>query len=92
MQLFMTIYTVVSRTIRSYRKRRQMIKRSEKLHSKCGVLRPYLGTKTTFLEIGPGDCSLSLEVANHVKQAYAVDVSARDGSGQFSFGANRWEQ
>jgi ubiquinone/menaquinone biosynthesis C-methylase UbiE len=30
----------------------------------------------TFLEIGPGDCSLSLEVAKHVKTVYAVDVSS----------------
>lgn len=30
----------------------------------------------TFLEVGPGDCALSLEVARFAKQVYAVDVSS----------------
>ena len=38
-------------------------------------LRRFLNKETTFLEIGPGDCALSLEAAKHVKQVYAVDVS-----------------
>ncbi len=38
-------------------------------------LRPFLKADRTFLEVGPGDCSLSIEVANYVKQVYAVDVS-----------------
>lgn len=39
-------------------------------------LRRFLHREMTFLEIGPGDCALSLEVAKHVRQVYAVDVSA----------------
>lgn len=39
------------------------------------LLRPFLGAGVTFLEIGPGDCALSLEVARSVKQVYGVDVS-----------------
>jgi len=39
------------------------------------LLRPFLGPEVTFLEIGPGDCALSLEVARSVKQVYGVDVS-----------------
>ena len=39
------------------------------------MLRPFLGGDSTFLEIGPGDCALSLEVAKSVRQVYAVDVS-----------------
>lgn len=35
----------------------------------------FLNPNVVFLEVGPGDCSLSLEVAKHVKQVYAVDVS-----------------
>ena len=34
-----------------------------------------LGKEITFLEVGPGDCALSLEVTKYVKQVYAVDVS-----------------
>jgi ubiquinone/menaquinone biosynthesis C-methylase UbiE len=41
-----------------------------------GLLMRALKPDTTFLEIGPGDCSLSFEVAKHVKQVYAVDVSS----------------
>lgn len=39
------------------------------------VLEKFLYPDATFLEIGPGDCSLSLEVAKNVKKVYAVDVS-----------------
>lgn len=35
----------------------------------------FLKPNSTFLEVGPGDCSLSLEVAKLVRKVYAVDVS-----------------
>lgn len=38
-------------------------------------INPFLISAKTFLEIGPGDCSLSFTVAKLVKQIYAVDVS-----------------
>src|SRR5919107_3442297 len=37
------------------------------------LLRPYLKAGMTFLEVGPGDCALSLAVARQVRQVYAVD-------------------
>jgi SAM-dependent methyltransferase len=43
--------------------------------SQMRFLRPFLSGDTTFLEIGPGDCALSFEVATIAKQVYAVDVS-----------------
>lgn len=39
------------------------------------LLQPFLTRSTVFLEIGPGDCALALEVAKQVKKVYAVDVS-----------------
>jgi len=39
------------------------------------LVKPFLGRDMTFLEIGPGDCALALEVAKYVRQVYAVDVS-----------------
>ncbi|MBE9166062.1 class I SAM-dependent methyltransferase [Pleurocapsales cyanobacterium LEGE 06147] len=39
------------------------------------LLSHFLNLNTTFLEVGPGDCSLSIEVAKYVKKVYAVDVS-----------------
>lgn len=35
----------------------------------------FLSPDSIFLEVGPGDCSLALEVAKYVKKVYAVDVS-----------------
>ena len=40
-----------------------------------GLLKHFIFPECRFLEIGPGDCSLSLEMARHVKEVYAVDVS-----------------
>jgi SAM-dependent methyltransferase len=39
------------------------------------TLRPFINANTTFLEVGCGDCSLSLALAPRVKQLYAIDVS-----------------
>ncbi len=38
-------------------------------------LRRFLRPKMTYLEIGAGDCALAIEVAQYVRQVYAVDVS-----------------
>ena len=39
------------------------------------LLRRFLNEDVTFLEIGPGDCALSLGVAGFAKQVFAVDIS-----------------
>jgi SAM-dependent methyltransferase len=39
-------------------------------------LRRFLRPESSFLEVGPGDCSLSFEVAKSVRKVYAIDVSA----------------
>lgn len=39
------------------------------------LLGDFLSSDLVFLEVGPGDCSLSLEVAKHVTKVYAIDVS-----------------
>ncbi len=36
----------------------------------------FLRPQTRFLEVGPGDCALSIKVAAMVEQVYAVDISA----------------
>lgn len=38
-------------------------------------LRPFLKKDYIFLEVGPGDCAVSLEVAKSVKKVYSIDVS-----------------
>lgn len=39
-------------------------------------LGPSLSKDSVFLEIGPGDCALSIEVCQFARQVYAVDVSS----------------
>jgi len=39
------------------------------------LLKSYLKPNSTYLELGPGDCSLALEIAKQVRVVYAVDVS-----------------
>jgi SAM-dependent methyltransferase len=41
------------------------------------ILRPHLGPETTLLELGPGDCSLSMAVAPLVRQVFGLDVSEK---------------
>lgn len=45
------------------------------------LLSHFLKPDQIFLEIGPGDCTLSLEVTKHVKKVYAADVSTQITSG-----------
>jgi glycosyltransferase involved in cell wall biosynthesis/ubiquinone/menaquinone biosynthesis C-methylase UbiE len=49
--------------------------RTQAVESQMRMLKHFLRSETTFLEIGAGDCSLSFEVAKFVKKVYAVDVS-----------------
>jgi SAM-dependent methyltransferase len=41
------------------------------------LLRPYLRPETVLLEIGPGDCALSIALAEQVRQVYGLDVSEK---------------
>jgi SAM-dependent methyltransferase len=41
------------------------------------LLRPYLRPETVLLEIGPGDCALSIALAGQVRQVYGLDVSEK---------------
>ncbi len=45
-----------------------------KVRRELQFLRRFLTAETVFMEIGAGDCSLSIEVAKHVRQVYAVEV------------------
>ena len=48
---------------------------------KMRLLSHFLHPETVFLEIGAGDCRLPIEVAQHVRKVYAVDVSAEVNRG-----------
>lgn len=43
---------------------------------KMRLVNKYLQPDSIFLELGPGDCQLSLTIAKQVKKVYAIDVSS----------------
>jgi hypothetical protein len=45
------------------------------VQEQLGLLRRFLTPDSCFLEIGAGDCALSLHLAERVHQVYALDVS-----------------
>jgi SAM-dependent methyltransferase len=51
--------------------------RALEVSQRISLLGPFLTRDCTFLEVGPGDCALALEVAKLVKRVYAVDVSQK---------------
>jgi len=57
------------------------VARRKEVQDRLKLLRRYLQAETTFLEIGPGDCALAIEVARHVHKVFAVDVSREIGAG-----------
>lgn len=48
---------------------------AKEVDRKMRLLANFLSHNSIFLEVGPGDCKLSFEVAKRVRKAYAVDVS-----------------
>jgi SAM-dependent methyltransferase len=44
--------------------------------ARAHLVRQFLKPGHTFMEIGPGDCSLSLDMCSVASQVYAIDVSA----------------
>lgn len=48
---------------------------AQDVQSQLSFLRIFITDDSKFLEVGPGDCSLSYEVAKYVKQVFAVDIS-----------------
>jgi SAM-dependent methyltransferase len=49
--------------------------RGRHVAERLALLQNYLHPGTTYLELGPGDCSLAREIAKRVKTVYGVDVS-----------------
>jgi SAM-dependent methyltransferase len=57
------------------------------LRPQLRLLRRYLRAETVLLEVGPGDCALSMAVAPLVRQVYGLDVSQKITE-QFSLPSN----
>ena len=48
---------------------------AQRIGPNMALLAPWLTPQTTFLEVGAGDCALSLALAEKVAHVYAIDVS-----------------
>lgn len=46
------------------------------IRSQMKFILPHLTEESTYLEVGPGDCLLTFEVAKKVKRAFGLDVSS----------------
>jgi len=55
--------------------------RAAEVGARLKLFRRYLRPDITYLEVGPGDCSLVVSVAQQVRKAYAVDVSKEIAAG-----------
>lgn len=55
--------------------------RRRAIANRMALLRRFVDANTVFLEIGAGDCSLTLEVARLARKCYALDVSREILSG-----------
>lgn len=82
--LYRTVYDDLYRLLPDHP---QLVRKQspEQAHRKISLqlrlLAPYLRADASFLELGAGDCALSLEIAKRVKQVFAVDVSEQITAG-----------
>lgn len=51
----------------------EVVKRA--VANKVRFLNRFVDPQSVYLEVGPGDCSVAIAIADHVRKVYAVDVS-----------------
>jgi len=76
-KLYSSVYDELVRQVPDHPQmtQRDPLTRIRAVRPQLKFLKPLLNQNVTFLEVGPGDCSLSVQVANLVRQVYAIDVS-----------------
>ena len=77
-KLYSSAYDELFRRIPHHSQLRNKVsaaQRARHISPQIALLRPWLTPQTTFLEIGAGDCALSLALADKVAHVYAIDVS-----------------
>jgi SAM-dependent methyltransferase len=82
--LYQTLYDELYRRVPDHPQleaRRNTHLRRQEVAARLRLLQKYLQPNAVYLEIGPGDCALALEVARRVSRAYAVDVSKEISAG-----------
>jgi cyclopropane fatty-acyl-phospholipid synthase-like methyltransferase len=71
LELYSSVYDELYERITSH----PLLSPAEATTTQVKLIERYLDPDTVFLEIGAGDCSLSLVVAARVRQVYALEVS-----------------
>lgn len=77
-RLYTSLYDELFRLVPDHAllvKRSKPLERAKEVAYGLKILKAFLDRNSCFLEIGAGDCALSLEVAGFVKNVYALDVS-----------------
>jgi SAM-dependent methyltransferase len=81
--MYREVYDELFRRLEDHPQHRQAADRQARAHEvslQLTLLRPFTDRETRFLEVGAGDCALSLEMARHVQHVTAVDASAEIAS------------
>jgi SAM-dependent methyltransferase len=82
--LYGAVYDELFRRVPSHSQLTRKVSDAERrsaIELRMSSLRRFLSPDTVFLEIGAGDCSLTMEVAKVVRKCYALDVSREILSG-----------
>ena len=83
-RIFATMYDDLFREVPDHPRLRArgeaIAERSRDVDWDLAQLRPYLEPGCTFLEVGAGDCALSMRVAEGARRVYAVDISDQHAS------------
>ncbi len=77
-QLYSTLYNELFERVPSHpqlTRKANPIEQQEAARDQMKLLSRFLNPEAIFLEVGPGGCHLSFEVAKHVSKVYAIDVS-----------------
>jgi SAM-dependent methyltransferase len=82
--LYGAVYDELFRRVPNHPQLTRKVSAAERHHAianRMALLRRFVDSSTVFLEIGAGDCSLTLEVARLARKCYALDVSREILSG-----------
>ena len=77
-KLYSTLYDELYRRLPhhpQHTRKADRARQKRKTLKRLKLLKKFLTRETVFLELGPGDCDLSIEVAKKVDKVYAIDVS-----------------
>ncbi len=79
--LYSEVYDELFRQVPELARKADPAGRAHEVALQAQALKPFLDPETVFLEVGAGDCALSLHLAGKVRQVYAVEAAAEVSGG-----------